>query len=225
MRHVGAAGLTFSVKDRFKQVFAPPREARRRERLAAAFLSGGAAGAATTSVFYPLEFLRTRLALDVGGKNTIERLYPRGMRDVLERTLAREGVTGLYKGFGVALGGVVLFRALHLGGYDYAKDEMGKRGEQTIWKRFFIAQLVSVASGTVCYPIDTVRRRLMMTAGKKKDKVLYANARECVAYIYSTEGVSGFFRGLAPNVVRSGLGGAFLLVSYDEFKAFFAKPT
>ena len=47
MRHIGATGLTFSVKDRFKQVFAPPRSARRRERLAAAFLSGGAAGAGT----------------------------------------------------------------------------------------------------------------------------------------------------------------------------------
>ena len=55
------------------------------------------------------------------------------------------------------------------------------------------------------------------------DAVLYANARECFNFIYSTEGVAGFFRGLAPNVVRSGIGGAFLLVSYDEFKLIFAK--
>ena len=71
----------------------------------------------------------------------------------------------------MALGGVVLFRALHLGGYDYVKGEMANDGRQSVWKKrfqnFFIAQLVSVMSGSICYPIDTVRRRLMMEAGKK----------------------------------------------------------
>eukprot|EP00571_Detonula_confervacea_P015005 CAMPEP_0172308928 /NCGR_PEP_ID=MMETSP1058-20130122/9379_1 /TAXON_ID=83371 /ORGANISM="Detonula confervacea, Strain CCMP 353" /LENGTH=187 /DNA_ID=CAMNT_0013021457 /DNA_START=56 /DNA_END=616 /DNA_ORIENTATION=- len=52
----------------------------RTRRLLQSFVSGGLAGATTISFLYPLGFMRTRLATDVGTKG--ERLYPAGMRDV-----------------------------------------------------------------------------------------------------------------------------------------------
>ncbi|GMH93063.1 hypothetical protein TL16_g12526 [Triparma laevis f. inornata] len=148
LRHIGSSGMTFSLKEKFSEFFKPEQiepliEPRKIERLRAAFLSGGLAGASTTLVFYPLEFIRTRLALDVGGTRATPRLYPNGMRDVFLRTVEREGLGGLYKGFLPALGGVVLFRALHLGGYDFLKAEMGRKDEtDKVWKRFLLAQVV-----------------------------------------------------------------------------------
>lgn len=196
----------------------------------ASLLSGGFAGFLSTALFYPLDFLRTRLAMDPGS-DTATRLYPRGMRDVLSTTLKVDGVQGLYKGMSVSLFGVVLFRALHLGSYDFLKSELlppvsppaagggegrgGARGGD-IMSRVAIAQFVSVVAGTAVYPVDSVRRRLMMQAGKV-DK-LYATPMQCARVVLRTEGLRGFYKGIGPNVIRS-VGGTIMLVSYDEFKA------
>ena len=78
-----------------------------------------------------------------------------------------------------------------------------------------LAQAVSVLAGTAVYPVDSVRRRLMMQSGSKSK--LYVTPMQCASAVLKTEGVKGFYRGIGPNVIRS-VGGTILLVSYDEFK-------
>jgi len=131
LRQGGAAALNFMLMDWYKIAITPvmnlslhlpsnrPHFQRKKRRtLVSSFLSGGLAGGTTTTVLYPIEFLRTRLAMDTG---TQSRLYPRGMRDVFCGIWKTDGLRGLYQGYGIALGGVVLYRALHLGGYDACK--------------------------------------------------------------------------------------------------------
>jgi solute carrier family 25 (adenine nucleotide translocator) protein 4/5/6/31 len=43
------------------------------------------------------------------------------------------------------------------------------------------------------------------------------SGRQCVRQIIRTEGLKGFYSGLSVNLVR-GVGGALLLVGYDEVK-------
>mmetsp|Transcript_3833 Transcript_3833/g.7219 ORF Transcript_3833/g.7219 Transcript_3833/m.7219 type:complete len:235 (-) Transcript_3833:131-835(-) len=203
----------------------PARAARQRRTrdFVSSFLSGGLAGGTATTVLYPLEFMRTRLAMDVGSSPS-SRTYPEGtMRNVFCLTLRSDGARGLYQGYGVALCGVVVYRALHLGGYDIVKSEIAAREgigvrDMKLWKRFAVAQAVSLAAGTFCYPIDSVRRRLMMQSGLPVGtQRLYTNATDCFRKIFKTEGVRGFYLGIGPNLWRS-FGGALLLVAYDEFK-------
>lgn len=52
------------------------------------------------------------------------RLYPNGMRDVVTSVVQSDGVRGLYQGYGIAVAWVVLYRALHLGGYDSVKKTL-----------------------------------------------------------------------------------------------------
>ena len=87
----------------------------------------------------------------------------------------------------------------------------------TFAERFILAQLVSLSAGTICYPIDSVRRRLMMQAGKPATERLYRNSFHCFRQVWVREGVRGFYLGLAPNLVRS-IGGALMLVAYDALK-------
>jgi len=237
IRQGGAAALNFMLMDWYKLAIAPvmtwsltfpsnrTEEARKRRRaLISSFLSGGLAGGTTTTVLYPVEFMRTRLAMDVGATRG-ERLYPRGMRDVFCSTLKADGIRGLYQGFGIAVAGVIIYRALHLGGYDAMKSEILhyrqhsrlENSSLSITERFAAAQAVSIVAGTMCYPIDSVRRRLMMQAGLPVQKRLYRNSLHCFKRVYVDEGVKGFFLGLGPNLLRS-FGGALLLVGYDTFK-------
>jgi solute carrier family 25 (adenine nucleotide translocator) protein 4/5/6/31 len=80
------------------------------------------------------------------------------------------------------------------------------------------AQFVTVTAGIASYPLDTVRRRLMMQSGR--GDLLYAGTMDCIKKIYANEGGKAFFKGCLSNVIR-GTGGALVLVFYDKLQAFF----
>lgn len=75
------------------------------------------------------------------------------------------------------------------------------------------AQFVTVTAGIASYPLDTVRRRLMMTSGAKEK--MYTGTMDCFRKIYKDEGGRAFFKGCLSNVIR-GTGGALVLVFYDK---------
>jgi len=81
---------------------------------------------------------------------------------------------------------------------------------------FMLGQVVTVSAGIISYPLDTVRRRLMMTSGQG-DK-LYNGTMDCFAKILSKEGPGAFFKGCLSNVIR-GTGGALVLTFYDKIQA------
>ena len=245
VRQAGAAALNFMLMDWYKRAISPimhwslslpsnrnVEDRVKRRKLISSFLSGGLAGGTTTTFLYPVEFMRTRLAMDVGATKET-RLYPRGMRDVFVGIWKSDGIKGFYQGYGIALSGVMVYRALHLGGYDAVKTEILHRrrfSEHTpreaahatdmnlkMSERFAAAQIVSIVAGTLCYPIDSVRRRLMMQAGQPLNERLYRNSFDCFRKVFVNEGMQGFFLGIGPNIIRS-FGGAVLLVGYDVFK-------
>lgn len=83
-------------------------------------LSGGLAGGSALLLTFPLDMARTKLAVDVSGKGGT-RAYS-GTIDCIHKTFMREnGLRGVYSGFGTAVLGQVIFKALFLGGYDVCK--------------------------------------------------------------------------------------------------------
>jgi len=78
-----------------------------------------------------------------------------------------------------------------------------------------VAQLVTNSSGWLSYPLDTVRRRMMMSSGR--GTALYNSTWDCFVKIYKNEGgLKPFYKGALSNIFR-GVGGALVLVLYDEF--------
>lgn len=75
------------------------------------------------------------------------------------------------------------------------------------------------SSETLAYPLDTIRRRLMMESGKAQDERKYRGTADCASKILSTEGVTGFFKGNLSNFWRS-IGSSLVLVLYDELQKF-----
>jgi solute carrier family 25 (mitochondrial adenine nucleotide translocator), member 4/5/6/31 len=211
IRQAGTVGLNFMFMDYYKTLSNKFTESRG-SKMGAAFLSGGLAGGTCTTLLYPMEFLRTRLAMESSGRT--------GMLSVLLSTLKTDGIKGMYQGYGIALAGVFLYRGLHLGGYDALKMQLVHYKQSSdlplSWgERFAVAQTVSLVAGTISYPIDSVRRRMMMQAGKPQK--LYRSSIHAVRVIAQQEGMRGFYLGIGPNLVRS-VGAAVLLVVYDGVK-------
>jgi len=217
IRYFPTQALNFAFKDKYKQVFLGGVD--KNQQFFRYFLgnlaSGGAAGATSLCFVYPLDFARTRLAADVG-KAGAEREFS-GLGNCLSKIFKTDGLVGLYRGFGVSVQGIIIYRAAYFGFFDTAKGMLPDPKNTPFLVSWAIAQTVTTVAGIISYPFDTVRRRMMMQSGRA-DK-LYKNTMHCWATIYKSEGGNAFFKGAFSNVLR-GTGGALVLVLYDEIKNF-----
>ena len=177
--------------------------------------SGGAAGATSLCFVYPLDFARTRLAADVGSGG--EREFT-GLVNCLQKVASKDGVGALYNGFGISVVGIIAYRASYFGMFDTGKVVLFEDAKKAnIFAMWAFAQTVTVTAGIASYPLDTVRRRLMMTSGAKEK--MYNGTMDCFRKIYADEGPRAFFKGCLSNVIR-GTGGALVLVFYEKIQAY-----
>ncbi|KAL7575087.1 hypothetical protein ACA910_000455 [Epithemia clementina (nom. ined.)] len=176
VRVAGTASINFTCMDYYKRLIvvvepttgpfalSPPppagsssnktqQQQERSQKFRTSLLAGGMAGATSTTIMYPFEFARTRLAMDMGNDSArtlflassssssspsscssaataaTEKQTPRpreyrGTMDVLRKIVQSDGSLGLYRGYGIALVGGIFYRILYLGGYDILKYEM-----------------------------------------------------------------------------------------------------
>ena len=83
--------------------------------------SGGAAGATSLAFVYSLDYARTRLANDSKSAKKGGTREFNGMVDVYRKTMASDGIAGLYRGFVISCVGIVVYRGLYFGMYDSLK--------------------------------------------------------------------------------------------------------
>ena len=79
---------------------------------------------------------------------------------------------------------------------------------------FMLGYAVTVTAGLISYPIDTIRRRMMMTSG---ESVKYKGSIDCAIQIMKNEGAMSFMKGAGANILR-GVAGAGVLAGFDKFK-------
>lgn len=208
--------MNFAFKDKYKQIFVRHNPKTDFWKFFAGNLaSGGAAGATSLLFVYPLDFARTRLAADVGKGG--ERQFS-GLANCISTIHKKDGLRGLYQGFGVSVGGIIVYRAAFFGGFDTAKSMLLPDPKNPpIILSWLIAQMVTTAAGVISYPFDTVRRRMMMQSGR--GEILYTSTLDCWRKILSKEGPRAFFKGALSNAIR-GSGGAIVLVLYDQFQKY-----
>jgi len=216
IRYFPTQALNFMFKDFYKQYLEQPRSAGFVKCLLGNMASGGAAGATSLIVVYPLDFARTRLAMDTGAGKTREFT---GTFDCIMKTARASGWGrgGVYNGFVVSCVGIVFYRGAYFGLYDTINDLDFMRTGGFLMK-FGVGYAVTVAAGLLSYPLDTIRRRLMMTSGKYAGK--YKGSIDCGQQILKSEGVSAMYKGAGSNILR-GLAGALVLVSFDYAKGYY----
>jgi solute carrier family 25 (adenine nucleotide translocator) protein 4/5/6/31 len=217
IRYFPTQALNFAFKDTYKKLFIEGVDKNKEfwKFFAGNLASGGAAGATSLCFVYPLDFARTRLAADVGKGATREF---KGLADCLVKIAKSDGPIGLYRGFFVSVQGIIIYRAAYFGMFDTAKGMFAQDGKKlNFFAAWGIAQVVTIGSGVLSYPWDTVRRRMMMQSGRKE--ILYKNTLDCALKIIRNEGMSAMFKGALSNVFR-GTGGALVLAIYDEIQKF-----
>jgi len=169
------------------------------------FGAGAFAGTSAVLCCYPLDLIRTRLTTDLThiGHYT-------GITDALKKIVLNEGFLGLYSGLTATLLVAVPSFAISYGVYGSLKEEALESDRfinfrvqdpktETPRLGFLISLGIGSVSGSlsavVTYPIDVIRRRMQIQA-LHLDTIEDKNLRQHVRYIYSHEGLRGFYRGL-----------------------------
>jgi solute carrier family 25 (adenine nucleotide translocator) protein 4/5/6/31 len=219
LRYFPTQALNFAFKDYFKRMFGYNRN---KDGYTKYFIgnlaSGGAAGACSLFFVYSLDYARTRLANDnKSTKSGGERQF-NGLVDVYRKTLKTDGIAGLYRGFVISCVGIIIYRGLYFGLYDSLKPIVltGTMKDSFIGS-FFLGWGITIAAGLASYPLDTIRRRMMMTSG---EAVKYKSSIDCASQIIKAEGVKSLFKGAGANILR-GIAGAGVLAGYDELQIIF----
>ncbi|KAK1370283.1 ADP/ATP translocase [Heracleum sosnowskyi] len=218
LRYYPSVALNFSLKDLYRNILRSGffQEGHFVTGASANFIAGAAAGCTTLIIIYPLDIAHTRLAADLGRG---EARQFRGIYHFLSTIRQKDGIRGIYRGLPASLQGMVVHRGLYFGGFDTIKEKMSENPELEValWKRWIAAQAVTTSAGLISYPLDTVRRRMMMQSGLEKP--MYHSTLHCWKKIYRTEGITSFYRGALSNMFRS-TGAAAILVLYDEVRKF-----
>eukprot|EP00178_Gracilaria_changii_P021581 TRINITY_DN6405_c0_g2_i2.p1 TRINITY_DN6405_c0_g2~~TRINITY_DN6405_c0_g2_i2.p1 ORF type:complete len:149 (-),score=21.19 TRINITY_DN6405_c0_g2_i2:66-512(-) len=139
------------------------------------------------------------------------------MIDVYRKTLASDGFVGLYRGFVISCVGIFIYRGFYFGIFDSVKPLLPKELGDTFIVSFLLGWGVTVTAGLASYPIDTIRRRMMMTSGEGEK---YKGSIDCGQKILASEGVKSFFKGAGANILR-GVAGAGVLAGFDKVKQFY----
>lgn len=110
--------LTSCAEDYFKSLFGFKKSEGYWKWFGGNLASGGAAGATSLLFVYSLDYARTRLANDAKSTKGGGARQFNGLVDVYKKTLATDGLAGLYRGFMPSVVGIIVYRGLYFGGYD-----------------------------------------------------------------------------------------------------------
>ncbi|CAL9204992.1 unnamed protein product [Musa hybrid cultivar] len=128
-----------------------------------------------------------RMKIDIGNG-----LLFNGLVDVYRKTVQSDGVVGLYRGFNISCVGIFVYRGLYFGLYDSLKPVVlvGPLQDNFL-ASFLLGWGITIGAGLASYPIDTVRRRMMMTSG---EAVKYRSSLDAFSQIIKNEGVKSLFK-------------------------------
>jgi solute carrier family 25 (adenine nucleotide translocator) protein 4/5/6/31 len=218
IRYFPTQALNFAFKDQIKIMFRQKKTDPYLVNFGKNIASGGVAGALSLCFVYSLDYCRTRLANDAKGTKKSgggERQF-NGMIDVYVKTYKSDGFVGLYRGFWISCVGIVVYRGFYFGIYDTLKPIL-LGDKANLGLSFILGYVVTVTSGLLSYPVDTIRRRMMMTSG---EAVKYKGSWDCTKQIVAKEGFMSLMKGAGANILR-GVAGAGVLSGFDKFKEYY----
>ncbi|CAO2597936.1 Calcium-binding mitochondrial carrier protein SCaMC-2 [Lemmus lemmus] len=156
-------------------------------------VAGSLAGAIAQSSIYPMEVLKTRMALRKTGQYA-------GMLDCARRILAKEGVAAFYKGYIPNMLGIIPYAGIDLAVYETLKNTWLQRyavnsADPGVFVLLACGTISSTCGQLASYPLALVRTRMQAQAPEVTMSSLFRQ-------ILRTEGAFGLYRGLAPNFMK-----------------------
>ncbi|KAG8096618.1 hypothetical protein GUJ93_ZPchr0013g35899 [Zizania palustris] len=178
-------------------------------------ISGGLSGITAASMTYPLDLVRTRLAAQT---NTA---YYRGISHALYAICRDEGVKGLYKGLGATLLGVGPSIAISFCVYETLRShwQIERPYDSPVLISLACGSLSGIASSTMTFPLDLVRRRMQLEGAAGRACVYQTGLFGTFRHIIRTESLRGMYRGILPEYCKVVPSVGIVFLTYETMKS------
>eukprot|EP00667_Euglena_gracilis_P011352 EG_transcript_11597 len=201
------SGIKFWVFDHAKRCLAAdPKNATVAERLCA----GALAGVVSQTCIYPLETIKTRMAIANTGTY-------RGIWDCAAHMYRTGGARGFFRGYLPSVLGIVPYCGVDLMMYSGLKQEYAHRfpdSDPTPITLLGCGVLSSSCGQLVSYPFALVRTRLQAQPADGAPR--YRGMVHCAASTVRRDGLRGLYRGLQVNFMKSLPAIGISYVTYEE---------
>ncbi|XP_063240523.1 calcium-binding mitochondrial carrier protein SCaMC-2-B isoform X2 [Bacillus rossius redtenbacheri] len=176
------------------------------------FVAGSLAGGFSQTVIYPLEVMKTRLALRTTGqyKNIV---------DAAKKMYSKGGLGSFYRGYVPNLLGIIPYAGIDLAVYETLKNSYLRQhsdGDRPSTLLLLSCGTASSTCGQVCsYPLVLVRTRLqaqVVTSVGQAGCTMTGLIRDIV----QREGVAGLYRGITPNFLKAAPAVSISYVVYER---------
>ncbi|XP_012063946.1 PREDICTED: mitochondrial basic amino acids transporter-like [Atta cephalotes] len=169
------------------------------------FFAGCLGGCAGIMVGYPLDTVKVHM-------QTQDYCNPkyRGTWDCLRTILAKESVTGLYKGMTSPIAGVAVVNAIVFGVYGYTQRNLSESDRLSSY--FLAGASAGFAQTPVSSPIELAKTRLQLQSTGQGN---FQGPMQCLKNIYKQDGYRGIFKGLGITFLREGPSYGVYFVTYE----------
>ncbi|KAG7490936.1 calcium-binding mitochondrial carrier SCaMC-2-A-like [Solea senegalensis] len=178
------------------------------------FAAGSMAGVIAQSTIYPMEVLKTRLALRKSGQYT-------GISDCAKQIVRREGLRAFYKGYVPNMLGIIPYAGIDLAVYEtlknrYLEQYAANSADPGIFVLLACGTVSSTCGQLASYPLALVRTRMQAQASSERKQPVTMTG--LFRQILETEGPKGLYRGLAPNFLKVVPAVSISYVVYENIK-------
>eukprot|EP01060_Flectonema_neradi_P004876 TRINITY_DN13203_c3_g1_i1.p1 TRINITY_DN13203_c3_g1~~TRINITY_DN13203_c3_g1_i1.p1 ORF type:complete len:218 (+),score=17.60 TRINITY_DN13203_c3_g1_i1:56-709(+) len=141
------------------------------------------------------------------------------LKSSFSHILRTEGISGLYRGIGIAAVGSAPAGCLYLSTYEFSKSTLASLGlgdNMRFLPDFASGFIAETVSCCLWVPIDVIKERLQVQGKDVSGR--YSGSLDAIRVIAKTEGVGGFYKGYLSTLASFGPFSAFHFLFYEQLK-------